>query len=626
MINFSSSAAARSGFGRLPALQSRSLIYKAPLRDIRFCLHEVLDAQKHFEKLGFDAADRDTVDMIMEESAKFCEDVLAPINEIGDQEGVVFDPKTTDVRTPRPFKEAWSQYVEGGWQALSVPKKYGGTGLPPSLKFVTSELIGTANWAWGMYPGLSMGAINTLALHASEELKEAYMTRISTGEWTGTMCLTEPHCGTDLGICKTRADPLGDNTFKLNGTKIFISCGEHDMADNIIHIVLAKLPDAPAGTEGISLFLVPKYLLKADGTLDKSKKNLVCGGVESKMGIHGSATCIMNFDDSVGYMIGKPNTGLKQMFTFMNSARIGVGIQGLAATEQAYQNSLPYALERGSLRALSGTKYPNRPNDPIIVHGDVRRMLLTQKALSEGGRCFTYFTSLLSDYWLTEKFDEKEKREMDNYLGFFTPILKGFLTEMSLEASSHGMQIWGGHGFIRQNGMEQIYRDARIGTLYEGTTGIQALDLLGRKTLSKKSKYLNRFCGEIRALATPLLFHSQLGSWARALFVYSLRWQYITGKIGIQALKDKEAVGANAVDYLMYSGYVTLGYHWLRMATVASKALKSSPPDADFYQNKLHTCAFYFDKLLPRADGHVSTILKGHKSLYLIPDNKFKTD
>lgn len=606
--------------------QRRGYQYKVPTRDINFVLKEVLQVNKssHFRDLGFEGADEETLDMVLAETGNFAETILAPLNEVGDHEGCRYDPSTSDVKTPTGFKDAWQQYVAGGWQALSAPKQYGGTGLPPSWGFLRSEILGEANWAWWMYPGLSLGAVNTLILHASEQQKQQYLTKLVSGEYTGTMCLTEPHCGTDLGQCKTKAVPVEgqENTYKLTGTKIFISCGENDFASNIVHIVLAKLPDAPAGTDGISLFLVPKYLTKADGSLDTSKKNIVCAGIEKKMGIHGSSTCIMSFDQSIGYMIGKPNTGLKQMFTFMNSARIGVGVQALAAMEQAGQLSTPYALERTTTRALSGAKYPELPGDLLIVHGDIRRIIMTQKAMIEAARCFLYDTALLSDWWLTDRHSADKIRAMDDYLGFFTPIVKGFISEISLEVTSNAMQVWGGHGYIRDNGLEQIYRDNRISTLYEGTTAIQALDLLGRKTLAKKLKHLKKFTSQIVREALPHVTSSELGPLARRLLSLSFQWQWLAYRIGFQAAKDREAVGGHANDFLMYSGFVTFGYYWLRMAVVAQKALQQNPNDV-FYQNKIHTAIYYADKLLPRADGHANSIKRGVTSLYRIPDKDF---
>jgi alkylation response protein AidB-like acyl-CoA dehydrogenase len=491
---------------------------------------------------------------------------------------------------------------------------------------IKSELVGTANWSWGMYPGLSMGCMNTLMLHGSEEMKQKYLTKLAEGVWTGTMCLTEPQCGTDLGQVKTSAAPAEDGTYRLNGTKIFISCGEHDMSENIVHIVLARIPGSPEGTKGISLFLVPKYLFGKDGkTLDTSRKNLQCARLEDKMGIKASATSVMEFEGSVGYLIGKQNDGLHQMFTFMNTARLGTGLQGIGAAECAYQAASAYAKDRTSLRALSGTKYPQKPADPLIVHPDIRRMLLHMRAVTEGGRALLYDAALLGDYWLVDGKDAKEKAAIEDYLGFHTPIVKGFLTEMGLEAASHGIQVYGGHGFIKGNGVEQIYRDARIATLYEGTTGIQALDLLGRKTLMKKMKHLNKYTNEIRAFASPLLWDSRLGPYAREMVKRSLQWQWYTFRIALKASKDKEVVNAACVDYLYYSGYVSMGHHWLKMAAVASKALQKGNAGADqtFYENKLHTAEYYFSKLMPRADSHAKAMLTGTKGLMGIKDEDF---
>ncbi len=453
-----------------------------------------------------------------------------------------------------------------------MPEKWGGQGLPLSLGMVKAEMMGTANWAWGMYPGLSIGAMNTLLLHGSEKQKEEYLTRLASGEWSGTMCLTEPQCGTDLSQVRTKAEPIGDGRYKISGTKIWISAGDHDLTENIIHIVLARLPNAPAGTKGISLFVVPKYLTGPDGKLDKSKRNVTCTALEKKMGIHGSATCVLTFEDTIGWLIGPEHTGLHAMFTFMNTARIGTAIQGLATCELAYQNSLPFAKERLAMRSLKGPKFPEKPADPIIVHPDVRRMLLTQKCLAEGARAMCYDVSLKADAMLAATSGEEQKR-LDSELGLFTPIVKGFLTEMGLEASKEAMQVWGGAGFTRDAGVEQIYRDARISTLYEGTTGIQALDLLGRKILLNRGKHLRKFCKEILANSVHAGFKSpnkaKLAGMAFATGRRALQWQYLAGRVMVGAVLDKEVVGAASVDFLMYSGYTYMAHMWLRMADVA---------------------------------------------------------
>ncbi|RZI81673.1 MAG: acyl-CoA dehydrogenase, partial [Rubrivivax sp.] len=457
--------------------------YKAPLRDMRFLLNEVFDYASHYASLSNGAdATPDMVEAILEGAATFCEEVLAPLNLSGDQEGCHFENGV--VTTPKGFKEAYKEYVAGGWQGLSHEVKHGGQGLPMSLNLLKAEMMGTANWSFTMYPGLSLGCMNTIMQYGSETQKDLYMPPLVSGEWTGTMCLTEPQCGTDLGQVKTKAEPVGDGTYKLTGTKIFISAGEHDLADNIIHIVLARLPDAPRGTRGISLFIVPKFLVNADGSIGE-RNPVVCGSIEHKMGIRASATAVLNFDGAVGYMIAEPNKGLEAMFTFMNTARIGTAVQGVAHAELSYQGSLPYAKERRSMRALSGKKDAEFTADALIWHADVRRMLLIQKCVAEGGRAMIYHAAKLADNMVNGVLEGNKAKyeEFDDKLGFYTPILKGFLTEMGLESANLGMQVFGGHGYIKEHGMEQIARDARISTLYEGTTGIQALDLLGRKVL-----------------------------------------------------------------------------------------------------------------------------------------------
>src|SRR5690554_4845986 len=454
--------------------------YKAPLREMRFVLNELLDSEQHYASLeGAEDATPDMVDAIIQEGAKFCEQVLSPLNQVGDQEGCTWSED--GVKTPTGFKEAYQQYVEGGWPSMAADPTYGGQGLPHSLSLVMSEMVGTANWSWGMYPGLSHGATNTIEAHGSEEQKQTYLTKLISGEWTGTMCLTEPHCGSDLGTLRTKAEPNADGSYSITGTKIFISAGEHDMADNIVHIVLARLPGAPEGTKGISLFIVPKFLPNADGSVGE-RNAVTCGSIEHKMGIHGNSTCVMNFDGAKGWLIGPENKGLNCMFTFMNTARIGTALQGVASAEASFQGALAYAKDRLAMRSLTGPKAPEKPADPIIVHPDVRRMLLTQKAFAEGGRALAYLTAQQADIVKVSE-SEEERKAADELLGFLTPIAKAFLTEAGYEATNLGVQVFGGHGFISEWGMEQNVRDARIGMIYEGTTGIQALDLLGRKVL-----------------------------------------------------------------------------------------------------------------------------------------------
>jgi alkylation response protein AidB-like acyl-CoA dehydrogenase len=600
--------------------------YKAPLRDMRFQLNDVFDYAGHYASLpnGEDASP-DMVEAILEGCATFCEEVLAPLNLSGDAEGCTIADGV--VTTPKGFKEAYAEYVAGGWQGISHPKEYGGQDLPMSLNLLKSEMMGTANWSFTMYPGLSLGCMNTVFQFGSTEQKNLYMPPLVSGQWTGTMCLTEPQCGTDLGQVKTKAEPQADGTFKITGTKIFISAGEHDLAENIIHIVLARLPDAPKGTRGISLFIVPKFLVNKDGSLGE-RNPVKAGALEHKMGIRASATCVMNFDGAVGHMIGVPNKGLEAMFTFMNTARIGTAVQGLAHAELSYQGSLPYAKERRSMRALTGKKDPDFPNDALIWHADVRRMLLTQRAFAEGARAMIYHAAKLADHMVAgvAEGDQAKYERYDNELGFFTPILKGFITEMGLESANIGMQVFGGHGYIKEHGMEHIARDARIATLYEGTTGIQALDLLGRKVLLQtRGKCIKAFTNDMIALAKPhLLDGGVIGKLARASFKRALQWKWVTLRIMLRAAKDRDVVSAACHDYLMYSGFSMMGHFWLKQAIVASEKLaKGGSESADFYKAKLQTAEFYFDRLLPRADGHRLTMMSPTSSIMQMDNEHF---
>eukprot|EP00056_Hartaetosiga_gracilis_P002834 m.57080 g.57080 ORF g.57080 m.57080 type:complete len:638 (+) comp11213_c0_seq1:109-2022(+) len=606
-----------------PLSQTRTMAiaYKPPVRDINFVIDEVLDGDKHFETHGFEECTQDLRHSITDECAKFASEVLSPISATGDKEGCVLDPKTTDVKTPTGWKEAYADFASAGWCGLSVPEEYGGQGLPQSLGMIKSELISTSNWAWGMYPGLSVGCMNTLLMCASEEQKKKYLPKLCEGTWSGTMCLTEPHCGTDLGRVATKAIPQKDGTYKITGTKIFISCGEHDMTENIVHIVLARAEGGKPGTKGLSLFIVPKYLGE-DGSLE-SKKNIVCGGLENKMGIHGSSTCIMNFEDSTGYLIGNEGDGMEQMFVFMNTARIGTAIQGLAAAELGLQGSLPYARERMSMRALSGKKNPTEVGDYIINHGDVRRMLLTMKAFAEGARCMIYDAALQGDEMLSAT-TPQQRKEFEENLGFVTPILKGFLTEVGFESANLGMQVLGGHGFISEHGLEQNVRDSRISTLYEGTTGIQALDLLGRKVFQQKGKSMLPFTKSIFSYCKDQLWNKRETSKHKkeALKVswYTMKWFFATSVIGFQVLgqKNRDVVSTSSVNFMMYSGYTTMAYYWLRMMDTASAKLAShdvSESDKAFYKSKLQTGKFYFDYLLPRADSYLSVLSKSPNSI-----------
>jgi len=595
-------------------------VYKAPLRDMKFLLNEVFDYPGHYQSLASgENATPDIVDAILTECGRFCEEVLSPLYQSGDEEGCQLE--NGEVTTPKGFKDAYNQYVMGGWQGLSAPEEFGGQGLPASMGLFKQEMMGTANWSFSMYPGLSLGAMNTIFLHGTDEQKQTYLVPLTEGRWGGTMCLTEPQCGTDLGQVKTRAEPQADGSYKLTGTKIFISSGEHDLTENIVHIVLARLPDAPKGTRGISLFIVPKFLPAADGGVGE-RNGVNCGSLEKKMGIKASATCVMNFDGATGYLIGPENRGLECMFTFMNTARIGTAIQGVGPAELSYQWALDYAKERRSMRALSGKKEPDQVADSLIHHADVRRMLLTQKAIAEGGRAMLYYAAKVADH-MVEAYtvgDNEKAEKYDDKLGFLTPILKGFLTELGCEAANLGMQVFGGHGYIREHGMEQIARDTRIATLYEGTTGIQALDLLGRKVLlMTQGGAVREFTFKVANFARKHLTDKRLRPMAIELLKLTGQWNLLTVRVMLAARKDRDVVSAAAYDFLMYSGYVSMAYMWLRQSAVAVDKLDNGGEESEsFYRTKLNTAEFYYERLLPRAQTHATSMLSPTRSLMQI--------
>lgn len=594
--------------------------YKAPLRDIQFVMHELLNAEQHYDKISaYAGTNRELIDGIIEAAADFCENELSPINHSGDQEGCHYDDGV--VTTPKGFKEAYQKYIELGYPSLAVSAEHGGQGLPGSIGNAISELVGTANWSWGMYPGLSHGAIRTIEHHGNEQQKEVYLTKLVSGIWTGTMCLTESHAGSDLGIIRTKAEPNEDGSYAITGEKIFISAGEHDMAENIIHIVLARLPGAPKGTKGISLFIVPKFNVNEDGSVGE-RNTVRCGSIEHKMGIHGNATCVMNFDAAKGFLIGPENRGLNCMFTFMNTARIGTAVQGLAASEGSFQGALIYARERLAMRSLTGPKNPEKEADPIIVHPAVRNMLMTQKAFAEGGRALVYLLSQFAD--IVEAGDnEEEKKYADNILSLLTPIAKAFLTETGSESAKHGVQIYGGHGFISEHGMEQIVRDTRIACLYEGTTEIQALDLLGRKVLQTQGALLKDFTKIIHKFCEANKDNAAMAEFLEPLAALNKEWGDLTMQIGMKAMQNPNEVGAAAVDYLYFSGYVTFAYLWARMALVAQEKLAGDTTETDFYNAKITTARFYFKKLLPRTRSHVDVIATGVESLMALDAEHF---
>ncbi|MES2917553.1 MAG: acyl-CoA dehydrogenase C-terminal domain-containing protein [Pseudomonadota bacterium] len=589
--------------------------YKAPIRDMQFVLHEMLEVEKHYQSIpAFADTNRELVDSVLEAVAQFAEGELSPVNQSGDEEGCTWNDG--EVTTPKGFKEAYAKFVELGFGALAAPVAYGGQGLPPSLGIAVSEMTGTANWSWSMYPGLSHGAINTLEAHGTEEQKQVYLTKLIEGSWTGTMCLTESHAGSDLGIIRTKAEPKADGSYAVTGTKIFISAGEHDMAENIVHIVLARLPDAPKGTKGISLFIVPKFLPNGE------RNGVKCGSIEHKMGIKASATCVMNFDGATGFLIGPPNKGLNCMFTFMNTARVGTALQGVCAAEGSFQGALAYAKDRLAMRSLSGPKAPEKEADPIIVHPAVRNMLMTQKAFAEAGRAMVYWLSTQTDIVHSAE-SEEARKTADDLMSFLTPIAKAFLTEAGLEAANHGVQVYGGHGFIREWGMEQIVRDTRIACLYEGTTEIQSLDLLGRKVLQTQGAMLRGFTKYIHKFCQANEGNAAMAEFTGPLTALNKEWGDLTMRIGMKAMQNPDEAGAAAVDYMYYSGYVTMGYLWAWMAKVAQDKLAAGTTEEAFYQAKIKTAQFYFKKILPRTKSHVDVIDTGLETLMAVDAEHF---
>ena len=599
--------------------------YKVPMKDVLFLFNDVFDMQTLYEQVeGGDQATPDMIEAIFAEGAKFSENELAPLYQSGD-EGCVWDDGV--VTTPAGFKEAYKTYIEAGWTSLTGTEDAGGQHLPSSVGLAVTEMITTANWAWAMYPGLSEGAIATLEDHGTEQQKSDYLTKLISGVWSGTMCLTEPHCGTDLGQMKTKAVPNEDGSYSVDGTKIFISAGEHDLTENIVHIVLAKLPDAPKGTKGLSLFIIPKFLPAADGSVGE-RNGVRCGSIEHKMGIHGNGTAVLNFDGAKSFLIGEPHDGLNAMFTYMNVARIGTASQGVSAAERSYQGASAYARDRLAMRSISGVKNPDGPADAIIEHPDVRRMLLTQRAIAEGGRAMVTYASQFADVYRAGK-TEDAKKVAETRLGFCTPILKGFITELGVEAANHGVQVFGGHGYIKEWGMEQILRDSRIATLYEGTTGIQALDLVGRKVLMDKFKQLNAFTGEMLSFAKGFMPWTAAGknkavrkqAWQVAKL--AIRWRVLAYKLGAGAKKNPDSVGAGSVDFLMFSGYAYMAYMFARMSAVATAQLAAGEGDAIFLQEKLHTATFFFERILPRADMHAKTMKASADSVMAMPTEYF---
>lgn len=595
--------------------------YQPPIRDIQFVLFELLDYKKSFHDISnFKDLDFETVNQIIEEAGKFSSKVVQPLNQIGDKDGCV-RADDGSVTTPKGFKEAYKEYIAMGWPALACDPIYGGQGLPHLLNTVLYEMLNAANQSWTMYAGLSHGAYECLQAHGRSDQKNLYLNKLVSGEWTGTMCLTEPHCGTDLGMLKTKATPREDGLYSITGTKIFISSGEHDLSENIVHLVLARLPDAPKGTKGISLFVVPKLIPNKLGEVSptQGRNNLSCGALENKMGIHGNATCVMNFDGAVGDLVGEPNKGLSAMFVMMNSARVGVALQSLGLSEVAYQNSLAYAKERRQMRSLTGKKDPEMEADSIIVHPDVRRMLLTQRAYTEGARAFAYWVTLMIDVELNHQDADTRKKNAD-MIALFTPIIKSFVTDNAFLSINEGLQIFGGHGYIAEWGMEQFVRDARINMIYEGTNAIQSLDLLGRKVLSDAGAKLRLFGQYIKDFIDQEGFHKEMLEFIDPLEDLTAKVEKLTLEIGSKSLLNPDEVGAAAVPYTRTLGHLIYAYLFARMARIA---LNNEKSEETFYKAKLATARFYYKKLLPETNYLIEIARAGASSLMALDADLF---
>ena len=592
--------------------------YQAPLREMRFVLHELFDAAAHCERLG-NGLDRELIDGVLEEAAAFAAGEIAPLNRNSDEQGCqLVDGAVT---TPKGFAEAYRQYVDNGWASMTGPLEYGGQAFPQLVSFAFHEMLMSASLSFRVYSGLTEGAVLALHKHGSETLRQAYLEKMVSGRWSGTMCLTEPQAGTDLALLRTRAEPQADGSYKVTGSKIFISGGEQDLSENIIHLVLARLPDAPAGVKGISLLLVPKFIAAADGT-PGARNALSCGALEHKMGIKGASTCVMNFDGATGWLIGEANQGLACMFTMMNDARFQVGLQGVGIAEAAFQGALRYARERLQSRGLSGVQAADKPADPIIVHPDVRRMLLTQKTLVEGSRMLAAYTARQLDLEHGAASPEARKAA-GRRAALLIPIVKAFCTDMGQEVASLGVQVYGGHGYIREWGMEQLMRDSRITQLYEGTNGIQALDYIRRKLLADGGAELAALQAEFSQLCDAQAQRPALAQMACTVQSRLGEWRELSAEVIAHCQRDAQEIGATSVDFLQYSAYVLLAGFWLQAAARAQDALESGSDEADFYQAKLHSADFYLRRVLPRASGHREALLGGAQCLMAMPEKSF---
>ncbi|MBI1204724.1 MAG: acyl-CoA dehydrogenase [Rhodopseudomonas sp.] len=594
--------------------------YRAPVDDALFLLNDVFHIERYGNLPGFAEATPDLIEAVLREAARLSEDVLTPLNRIGDTQGCT---RLADgsVTTPTGFRDAFKQIVDGGWIGISVPEAFGGQGLPSALTETINEYFCSANMAFAMYPGLTQGAIAALLAHASQPLKDRYLPKMVTGEWTGTMNLTEPHCGTDLGLLRSKAVKQDDGSYRISGTKIFISAGEHDLSENIIHLVLARIEGAPEGTKGISLFVVPKISVNDDGSLG-APNGVTCGSLEEKMGIHGNATCVMNYDGAVGWLIGAENHGLSAMFTMMNEARLGVGVQGLAMSEVAYQNAVTYAKDRLQGRAISGVKYPDKPADPIIVHPDVRRTLMTIRAFNEAARALVMWASLKSDV-AHRSGDDKQRQAADDALGLMTPVIKGVLTDLGFANTVSAQQMFGGHGYIAENGMEQFVRDARIAMIYEGANGIQALDLVGRKLGKDGGRALMEFLGELGAYIKDKNADDTMKPLVTPLGVAAGHLQQASMWFMQNALAKPDNAGAGATDYMHLFGLVALGYMWCRIAEAAAGKVAAGDGQVERYRAKLTTARFFIERMLPETATRLARIETGAASTMELPDEAF---
>ena len=593
--------------------------YTAPLRDMRFVLHELHDFEGLCALPAFRDLDASTVDSVLEEAGKLATDILLPLNAPGDAEGCRLENGV--VRTPAGFREAYAQFCGSGWTALAEDPEYGGQGLPESVSKLVEEMICAANLSFSLYPGLTHGAVQAIADHGSPEIKQIYLPKMISGEWSGAMCLTEAHCGTDLGLLRTKATPCEDGSYRLNGAKIFISAGDHDLADNVINLVLARLPDAPAGVKGISMFLVPKYL-PSEGSGVGPRNGMACTGLEHKMGLKASATCQISFEDAQGWLVGTPHKGMQAMFTMMNAERLGVGIQGTGIAEAAYQSAVAYARDRLQGRSLAGAKRPDLAADPIIVHPDVRRMLMTMRVSAEGCRAVGVWVARAMDV-ATHAEDRAEREAASDFVALMTPVVKALFTDLGYESASLGVQVYGGHGYIREHGVEQYVRDARIAMLYEGTNGIQALDLVGRKMPAHMGRYLRRFFHPVAEMIADAKKQPGAAKLAESLERAFGALQLSTAQIATAALKDPEEAGAAACDYLRMLGLVSMGAMFVRSAAIAHEKLAAQSPDAGFYRGKLASAQFFVDRVLPQATGLFLAIKSGKQSTMALEDAAF---